>query len=526
MPALFRRLPLHPFLFSAFPVLTLLSHNLGEISAESSFRALIFSLAGGLLLLAALWLVLRHQARAALLTSVVVLLFFSYGHVLRALSGPVSVQVIEQSEPYLLELILGLLFLAIAGLWGWLLLKKIGEYQPFTATFNLLGVFLLIYPVYRILSWSSGPVLPLTGTEQQPVISALPLETTLNPPEGALPDIYFIVLDSYTRSDALQSDFGFDNTPFLDELASLGFEVIDCSHSNYDYTMQSLSSTLNMEYLTSIQEQLEVPRLDEEIFSSLIHHNRVRAYLEMLGYHTVAFETGYGWSEITDASVYLSPDQDNPPLSDINPFEAMLLKSTALMPWVERQARASDGLLRYVKFPFGDHIRRQLSLLEQLSQVSRLPEPTFAFVHILIPHTPFVFAPDGSIRSDPGYYSGEQNGPIDKDYRVRGYTGQVQFINSRILPILKQILNRPGTPPVIILEGDHGQYGPNRFKNLSAFFVNQKARQMLYPTITPINSFRVVFNAYFGTDLPLLADESFTSKNITRRPVIDECELN
>ena len=31
----------------------------------------------------------------------------------------------------------------------------------------------------------------------------------------------------------------------------------------------------------------------------------------------------------------------------------------------------------------------------------------------------------------------------------------------------------------------------------------------LYQSISPVNSFRVIFNAYFGTDLPLLDDEVY-----------------
>ena len=30
----------------------------------------------------------------------------------------------------------------------------------------------------------------------------------------------------------------------------------------------------------------------------------------------------------------------------------------------------------------------------------------------------------------------------------------------------------------------------------------------LYPSISPVNSFRVIFNRYFGTDYPLLEDKS------------------
>jgi hypothetical protein len=31
----------------------------------------------------------------------------------------------------------------------------------------------------------------------------------------------------------------------------------------------------------------------------------------------------------------------------------------------------------------------------------------------------------------------------------------------------------------------------------------------LYPTMTPVNEFRMIFNLYFGSNLPLLPDRSY-----------------
>jgi len=31
----------------------------------------------------------------------------------------------------------------------------------------------------------------------------------------------------------------------------------------------------------------------------------------------------------------------------------------------------------------------------------------------------------------------------------------------------------------------------------------------MYPSITPVNTFRVIFNTYFGTDLPILEDNTY-----------------
>jgi hypothetical protein len=80
-----------------------------------------------------------------------------------------------------------------------------------------------------------------------------------------------------------------------------------------------------------------------------------------------------------------------------------------------------------------------------------------------------------------------------------------------MLPILQTLISNSPNPPVIIVQGDHGMQGPNRLKNLSAFYLPGSGKDKLYPTITPVNTFRIVFNTYFGTNLPMLPDKSYKS---------------
>mgnify|MGYP003492704243 FL=1 len=64
--------------------------------------------------------------------------------------------------------------------------------------------------------------------------------------------------------------------------------------------------------------------------------------------------------------------------------------------------------------------------------------------------------------------------------------------------------------------GDHGPSGvPSkdqpalRMSILNAYYVSAAAKKDLYPAITPVNSFRVIFNHYFGTEYPLLEDFAY-----------------
>jgi hypothetical protein len=80
-PSWLRRYPLHPFLFAVYPILALLAINISEVQPSSGLRALLLSVVTAGLLTLAFFGIFRNWKRAALLTTVVLILFYSYGHI-------------------------------------------------------------------------------------------------------------------------------------------------------------------------------------------------------------------------------------------------------------------------------------------------------------------------------------------------------------------------------------------------------------------------------------------------------------
>jgi hypothetical protein len=50
-----------------------------------------------------------------------------------------------------------------------------------------------------------------------------------------------------------------------------------------------------------------------------------------------------------------------------------------------------------------------------------------------------------------------------------------------------------------------------RFSILNAYYLPGGGEKLLYPGITPVNTFRVIFKYYFGADIELLPDASYYS---------------
>ena len=136
--------------------------------------------------------------------------------------------------------------------------------------------------------------------------------------------------------------------------------------------------------------------------------------------------------------------------------------------------------------------------LDVLGTVPGIPGPKFVYLHLSSPHPPWVFDSAGSYKNEDDLYP--------------GYTDAVAYLDKRMPDILRNIIAKSKVPPIIILQGDHGyaagvQYA--RLLNLNAYYLPGNGKQLVYPTITPINSFRLIFNAYFGGKYPMLADKGY-----------------
>jgi len=482
-----QRFPLHPFLFAVYPILALLAFNISEVEYSSGFRPFVLSILVAGLLVLIFYLFYRDWRRTALISTILLILFFSYGHIYILLKG------VEVGGFYLFRhRTLVPIWIALTVLAIWWAPRRSLNVRAATYTLNIVGIFLLILPIIQLVSFFVQSKASQASEEKN--TSALNLKVSSQPP-----DIYYIILDGYGRSDILKNEYEYDNSDFLNGLRDLGFFIADCAQSNYAQTQLSLASSLNFNYIEALSSRF-VPGSDDRTgLDALIHHGLVRQSLEKAGYTTVAFATGFLATELSDADYFLGPQRS---FGELNEFESLLMETTF--------ARLLQDGNRFGMQNSGSELYRERTLfaLDKLDKLSYIKGPKFVFVHLVIPHPPYVFGPTG------GPVEPADVGTTKTQQGASHYRDQAIYISSRMAEIVPKIIANSTTPPIIVIQGDHGptvaSRPRSRMSNLNAYFL-PGASKSLYSTITPVNTFRVILNEYFGQNLQLLNDVSLYS---------------
>jgi hypothetical protein len=485
---------LPPFLIGMYPIIGLLAFNISELTLRVVYRSLIVNFFGTIILMLIFWGVSRDRVKASLQTTIVLVFFYSYGHVYLLL------KTFEFNGIYLFRhrTMLPLwILIALVGLW--IVYKRKHSLLNVTYALNIAGLFLLLMPIYQIATQS------LRREIEQDLLANDDRTLSLQVPQNKIPpDIYYFILDGYGRQDTLEEVYGYDNAEFIGSLRNSGFFVADCSQSNYAQTQLSLPSSLNLDYLPALGDQYLKANNEKSGLGPLIKQSVVRKSLEAAGYKTIAFETGYYWTQVEDADIYYSPEKD---YGILNSFESLLLESTMLQVAGELYSIENSPINKTE-----EKRQRTLYVLDKIESVPLIRGPKFVFVHLIIPHPPYIFGTDGED------IDSELSGLSKSEENLLGYPLQVEYINMRMEKIISDIIDKSSVPPIIIIQGDHGpgvpvqsgDYNARRMQILNAYYFPE-VDVPLYAEITPVNSFRILFNYYFDQDLELRDDISFFS---------------
>lgn len=496
----------HPYLFAIFPILFLYSHNIGQLSMVSFYEVFIpIAIILGFTAIAVviLWLIFKKDSnKAGIVTSIFLVLFFSYGRIYELIVGFKIGNFIIGGHRYLLAV---WLILFIVGTFFTARTKK--NLHNLISILNIIAVILVLIPLVNI-----GIYKFRTRDIQHDIVAVQKEEGAAivkNPDE--LPDIYYIILDGYAGSASLEEFYGYDNHEFIDFMTEKGFFVASESRCNYPWTYLSLASSLNMEYINFLSEDAGTESDDRTLPYDMITNNKVWKFLDSMGYQFVHFDSS-GWGPTDrnrNADISIRVNR-------FNEFYISMIQTTMLKPFD-----------KYIITDSG--IQKVLYSFSNLARVNQIDGPKYIFAHIMTPHPPFFFGADGELIPEAEYKLAA--------YWDKGkYLDQLIYINSRVETLIEEILSGSKVPPIIIIQGDHGARStlgdPHGDRGdpanigwlyptaemlrestpiLNAYYLPDAGNGPLYDSISPVNTFRLIFNIYFDKDYELLEDKCYYS---------------
>ncbi len=313
------------------------------------------------------------------------------------------------------------------------------------------------------------------------------------------PSIYFILLDEYAGSISLKGYFNYDNSRFEEYLRSEGFKVNQNTNSNYFYTIFSMASILNMDYIPELSKQSVDNHHGYRRASALIADNVVTRYLQHKGY----IVHNYSYFQLPDAPVEFKTDY-LPAKLDLLTNKTMYSRvANNLMRFLGREFLAESFKQRRDEF----YVRSNEGMMSRTIKDSKAATtPEFTYVHLMLPHHPISFDSLGR-RVTPLW----ERKNLTKKEGDDAYLQHLVYTNNRMRSFITELKAATKGQAVIILMGDHGyrripghrEWGYN---TLNAVYLPNQNYSEWYDGITNVNQFRALFNTLFDQRLPKLKD--------------------
>jgi len=475
----FLQIPAYTFLFSIFPVLFLYSHNIKETRLSQIFLPLVFSLIFSLLLWGIFLSILKNKAKAGIVTSVFLFLFFSFGHICDQLSY-LSVGLGVGEVKYLIVIPVFL------GIWVVIFRFVFRSTRNFNQATGFLNIMALCLILINIINITVFKISQLHAQETKSVVLLREDQAEkIKINKNILPDVYYIILDEYAGLESIKKLYNYDNHKFVAQLEKRGFYIAKKSKTKYKASEKSIASSLNMEYFRRGNEPYK-----------MIRNSKVARIFKQVGYKIFIFPMNSQALFNNSDVVFGYPEML------INDFSMVFLQTTMLGFLVD---------IIIDNWDYGQYFRdRTLFIFEKLSKLSEEKGPIFVYSHIVCPHYPFVFDENGGEIEPENFFNIRE-----KKY----YLNQYIFTNKKVIDLVDKLLERSGIPPVIVIQSDHGQRGGAPHNEhyrievgdlwqdiFNAYYLPSAANNMVFESISPVYTFPVIFNSYFQTNFPIIRD--------------------
>lgn len=325
--------------------------------------------------------------------------------------------------------------------------------------------------------------------------------------DTAKPDIYFLLFDAMASSTSLSSQLNLDNTHLDTFLSKKGFYVAADAKANYNWTIHSISTTFNMDYLP---EWIAPVMNDPKVYfwgSASILNNSLFQILKHEGYNIKSYQP----------ISFDNPDWQLPTFFSELKNKHYYYKTLPGRVWRDLFWNYSRIDMEFIRKKQLSILRKRVNEKKDLldSTMSKIKKscaftgsPKFVYGHFMIPHEAYIFNENGTFRNTKELTNKE------KGAGTIGYKKQVQYASSVIKDLVSYIQQNNKKNTVIVVAGDHGyrtEEGNKKgytFQNLNAFYFPDRNYSLLYDSLSPVNTFRIILNKSFGASYSLLKDSS------------------
>ncbi|MDA1101628.1 MAG: hypothetical protein O2967_21925 [Proteobacteria bacterium] len=330
-------------------------------------------------------------------------------------------------------------------------------------------------------------------------------------PNARRPNVYFFVFDEYARADQLKKLFDIDNAPFLNALSNRGFIIGEQSFANFPMTLLSVSSTLSMNYVVAEGKVFDWWGDGARKAARVIDgYNPVVNRFHELGYKYV-HGGGEGYVRCGNA-------------------EDLCIRATPVT-WITEQERLLMLMtpLRLFRYRFRFAANKFTPTVVKKAVEKFAGHPRFVYAHFMIPRSS-VYREDCStvavLDGMMGVAALPRHDPELMRQRKMRYANDIRCVNPTVIDLVDTILAND-TDPIIIIQSDHGPtylhdwstpFWPDdhyreRYGILNAIRLPNRCRHQLYPTMSPVNTFRIVLECVDGRPRGLLEDVSFSVRS-------------
>ena len=509
----------HPFLVAVFPILIIYSENIGRVNFEDLILPIILVLIFSVGLYYILKIILKNPFKSALIVTIILILLFSYGHVYYLLND-VSIDGFDIGRNLYLIPAFGLAL----GILIFFTIRAGRVFDNATSIINVVSIVFIMVAISNVVFVGAEITNYDKDSSRELFYETRDFSGYFEPHKflisenQELPDVYYLILDEYARNDALLEYHDFSNHELTEFLENKGFHIAKNSFANYPMSVQSIPATMNMNYINFLADEIgtEVRNykpLNEKNYGLYANNMVIKNFKEM-NYKIITFNT---------FALHLHEN----PLSN----ETFCHRDTFLLDNRLVDVLARTSIFGYYVERWAEGELRQVTLcaFENFGNAGNVfDEPVFVWAHIMLPHPPWIFGPNGE-EIIPGKPLLITDNPEFRDSGwepKKQYIQQVQFANKKTIEIVENILEHDKNS-IIIIQGDHGTaWGGGvtsdpskedvwqRLRNFDAiYFPDEEKRVQLNDDRTLVNTFRIVFNSYFGSDYEILDNRMYWGWN-------------